>query len=140
MNGARVHIGTPTDGVDIECVGVEAPGSHREGDLHLIVSVRAGDFAGRTDPGIDRDAWAAFLTALRELERTRKGSATLEGLSPGELRLTVRAIDRAGHMSIEGLVSVLSPHRARRLEFAPIEFDPGNLAGIIRELGKFSTG
>jgi hypothetical protein len=41
-----------------------------------------------------------FLSELSILDEQRKGQVTLESMSPGELELTVKAIDGLGHLSV----------------------------------------
>jgi hypothetical protein len=40
-----------------------------------------------------------FLVELEALDKNRTGQAILESMSPGELKLTFRAIDSLGHLS-----------------------------------------
>ena len=41
-----------------------------------------------------------FLSELSILDEHRKGQVTLESMSPGELELTIKAIDNLGHLSV----------------------------------------
>jgi hypothetical protein len=41
-----------------------------------------------------------FLIELDALDRFRKGEATLESMSPGEMTLTFKPIDNLGHLSV----------------------------------------
>ena len=41
-----------------------------------------------------------FLSELSTLDEIRKGKATLESMSPGELELTIKAIDNLGHLAV----------------------------------------
>lgn len=41
-----------------------------------------------------------FLIELDELDRSRKGDATLGGMSPAEMTLTFKPIDSLGHLSV----------------------------------------
>lgn len=105
-------------------------------DLLLIVHVEAHGFAGTTDVWIDRQAWHDFLRALSDLDRARRGSATLE--SPGELELTFESTDRAGHMAVRGLVGVRSGHHSVALTFSRIRFDPTFLPSVLAQLRKLA--
>ncbi len=40
-----------------------------------------------------------FLVELEELDESRKGQATLDSMSPGEMILSFRSIDNLGHLS-----------------------------------------
>jgi hypothetical protein len=41
-----------------------------------------------------------FLIGLDLLDRSRKGEATLESLSPGQMTLAFKSIDNLGHLSV----------------------------------------
>ena len=62
----------------------------------------------------------------------------MESVSPGELRLRVFALDRAGHMGVEGELTSFcsSAHRpgSTHLKFGAIEIDPTALPVLVREL------
>ncbi len=106
----------------------------RGGDVLLSVRVRHGEFAGATEAWILREAWDAFIAEIRALEARRRGEARLQSISPGELRLRVFALDRAGHMAVEGEVGTLHHGREASLRFAPIAFDPSLLPPLLAEL------
>jgi hypothetical protein len=76
---------------------------HGAGDVRLAVRVAFGTFRGEYDEvWVAAIAWRQFLSDLHTLEARRQGSADLESLSPGELRLELRSTDRAGHMAASG--------------------------------------
>ena len=115
-----------------------APGVYAGGDVLVVVRVRLRDFSGAVDAWVLRESWGNFLSQLRRLERDRTGEATLESMSPRELHLRVFALDRAGHMGVEGeLRSYYSAaHRPEvtTLKFGAIEIDPTALPAFVREL------
>jgi hypothetical protein len=80
------------------------------------------------------------MKQLRELDASRRGEATLQSISPGELRLRISSLDRAGHLGIEGeMLRYFYGSRAQRLEvlsvkFGCIEFDPGLLPRLVAVL------
>jgi hypothetical protein len=108
--------------------------------VRVRVRVRSGVFAGSVDAWIHRDAWVTFRQQLAALERTRQGEATLESMSPGDLRLRIGSLDRLGHMGVEGQMAEHSLGAGARqpqtmqLEFGPIDFDPTLLPELVREL------
>ena len=135
-----ITLGDDSSHVEVAVAEVQpvAPGTPG-GDVRLILRVQRGAFAGAVDVWIDRDGWAQFLDQLVALERNRAGEATLRSVSPGELVLTVRALDRAGHMGVEGEMTQYSyatgPElQTNHLRFATIEFDPTLLPPLIDEL------
>jgi hypothetical protein len=79
-------------------------------------------------------AWSAFLRELTALDHQRQGAASLESISPGELRLRLFTTDRAGHLAAEGIVGVRGARQELRLEFTNISFDPGQLPALLAEL------
>ena len=72
------------------------------GDASLVVRICAHSFSGESTPWVARQAFAQFCTALQRLERSLRGEACLQSMSPNELRLRVFAIDSTGHLAIEG--------------------------------------
>lgn len=68
------------------------------GDTDLAFTVRASrdGFVGETKTWIERHAWFAFAQGLTVLEEQRSGEVNVQSMSPGELNLTVKAIDRLG--------------------------------------------
>ena len=110
----------------------------RTGDVRVVAHAAVGSFGGEVSAWVDAVAWTAFAQELRELEHARSGSATLESISPGELSLCIRALDRLGHMGIEGRLAhyyygVGSRQPERLLfEFGSVEFDPTLLPELVR--------
>jgi hypothetical protein len=120
---------------EVQPAAADTPG----GDVRLTVRVRRGAFAGAADAWIDRDRWEQFLRQLDTLERQRAGEATLMSVSPGELVLRVRVLDRAGHLGVDGEMTQYSytagPElQTTHLRFPTIEFDPTLLPALIEEL------
>jgi hypothetical protein len=114
------------------------PGVYAGGDVLVFVRVRLREFSGAADAWILREAWTDFLNQLRRLERDRAGEAILQSISPDELRVRIFAVDRAGHMAVEGeLTSYYSAaHQpsSTTLKFGAIEIDPTALPAFVREL------
>jgi hypothetical protein len=99
----------------------------------VVVDVRCRGFTGRIDTWIMRREWLDFCDQLRVLEERRQGTASVESVSPKELRVTARSTDRAGHMAIEGFVGYRGAHGEALLSFSPISFDPSTLPGLLEE-------
>lgn len=100
-------------------------------DLLVIVDVQTRGFTARIDTWVLGGAWRAFCEQLAVLASRRHGEATVESVSPRELRLTVRATDRAGHMAIEGLVGYRGARGDVLLSFSPMAFDPSILPDLV---------
>jgi hypothetical protein len=116
------------DYVSIERVEID---SQRFG-IELDVRVRHGDFAGAAHVWVQVREWERFTEELARLEKDRQGEAAVEGVSPGELRLTVRSTDRLGHVAVEGLLGRRGVERTTALSFSRIEFDPTVLPAFLR--------
>ena len=117
-----------------EIVPTGQPGS---GDIRLAVEVSAPGFRGRNGSAwVAGPAWERFLADLRQLERTRRGEASLTSMSPADLELRVCAVDRAGHILVEGHVGdyLRAATRVREacVPFA-ISLDPSCLPAALAE-------
>jgi hypothetical protein len=106
------------------------------GDVYITVRVLSSGFSGENELWVDSKSVRHFCRSLVELEKTRRGSAELESISPGELKLKVSSLDRAGHMGIEGrtgyLVQKGNFSAYHSVEFG-FEFDPSQLLKAIRD-------
>ena len=102
-------------------------------DLLVVVDVRTRGFTGHIDTWILRAAWLDFCERLELLEAHRQGDAIVESISPGELRLTFRSTDRAGHMAVEGSIGHRGTLGEVLLTFSPVPFDPSALPGLLRD-------
>jgi hypothetical protein len=113
------------------------PSGRPEG-LGLTVAVSAGGFTGRNDTGwVFPDVFERFLADLRILQERLRGAAELESVNPAEFRLRVAAADRAGHMSLEGILGKVSYGAWGRLQENRIAFsfelDQTFLPGLLGE-------
>ena len=102
-------------------------------DILVVLEVRCLGFTGRIDTWISRTAWAAFCNELEDLELNRQGAASVESISPKELRLTVRSTDRSGHMGVEGFVGYRGTRGEASLSFSVLPFDPSSLPQLARD-------
>lgn len=77
--------------------------------VNLAVTVQDSDFRG-ANPSIlvDGRDWDAFVQQLRQCAETRRGSASLASMSPGELELTIESSDLLGHFTVRYTVSRFS--------------------------------
>lgn len=114
------------------------------GDVELSVEVASEQFCGHGFAWVAAPALAVFLSQLRELESSRQGEATIEGLSPGEFRLRLWSVDRRGHMAVGGLVT----KRVHKGEAGPylhavefgFEFDPTLLPKVLAGFQAIAEG
>jgi len=114
-------------------ISMERAGVSLREDILLVIDLRTRGFTGRIDTWISRDAWVTFCEQLTLLESRRQGEAEVESISPDELRLTIRSIDRAGHLAIGGVLGYRGTHGEVLLSFSPIAFDPSALPDLLRE-------
>jgi hypothetical protein len=98
------------------------------GDVRFSVEVDASGFVGRGTAWVEAEQLRTLVVALRELEATRRGSAEVESMSPGEFQLRVFATDGWGHMALDGRVSA----SGQSLEFR-FAFCPSLLPGLVEE-------
>jgi hypothetical protein len=109
-------------------------------DFSISISVSSHGFAGRGSSWIAVEAMTQFIDELRELEKQRHGSATLEGMSPGSFQLRFWSINRRGHMAVAGRISKeimqneAAPYQPfhHSVEFA-FELDPTDLPRVLAE-------
>jgi hypothetical protein len=133
-------LGSEFQHVELSVAGVHprVPGAYEGGDVLVAARVRQRDFSGATLAWVVPEAWKMFLEQLTELERTRSGEAMLQSIGPEELRLRIFALDRAGHIAVEGELTsyyaLSDPKEIASLKFGVIEFDPTTLPLLVREL------
>ena len=106
--------------------------------LGVIVSVTRAGFSRSIDTWIQAEVWHAFAQQLAVLEDRRQGEARVESISPGELRLVVKSVDRAGHLGVEGHVGTRRFDAEVSLRFSMFTFDPAQLAACAREAREVS--
>lgn len=139
MPSSPIHLAHAADFVTLEVLEWGTAQSQSEGDLRLRVAVSSDGFAGAYDQvWVARDDWAAFLAALARLERERAGRASLVSVSPGEFKLHLEIIDRAGHLTAHGRLAHYHfnhPSGAAtrsRIEYA-VPVDPSLLRQLLRD-------
>jgi hypothetical protein len=107
------------------------------GDVRFNARVQFSTFSAESDVWVDAPALRSFVEQLREVERTRQGGAILVSMSPGELRLEIRATDSLGHVGAVGELGrwcrgTLDGRFWSSVAFG-IPFDPSLLAGLLEE-------
>ena len=111
-----------------------------DGDFVVTVRARVGRFAGAVDTIVTGAEWAAFVGALRAVQRQRQGAAELDGVAAEDLRLWIGATDRAGHMAVTGQLRdrSVSEEAELLLRFGPVPFDPSTLPVLLAELDEMA--
>jgi hypothetical protein len=123
------------DFLELERFGAEVDAS----DIRLVVRVRFHAFAAEIEAWVLRAAWLVFPQELAVLERRRQGEAKLQGMSPDELSIVVRSIDRAGHMGVEGIVGALRHNYSASLRLAALAFDPSQLPAFVHDAQEIAS-
>lgn len=100
--------------------------------------VRDGDFAGANHQvWFFREAFVAFVQALREFTDAHQGEARLESMSPNEAALSIRRFDLAGHVVAEARLSHGHFVRSRSVDnqvSVTFELSPSRLPDIVHAL------
>jgi len=107
-------------------------------DLALAVRVSRDGFIGEIQTWVRRHDWFAFAQALTVLDERRTGDARVASMSPGELELTVKALDRQGHLGIEGVIGRREFDREIDLRFSVFAFDPSQVVPFARAARRIS--
>jgi hypothetical protein len=100
-------------------------------DILLVVRARFRGFSAEIDAWVQREAWMGFTQDLIVLEERRQGEARIEGMSPGELAVVVRSMDRAGHMGAEAVLGAKGHGYDVSLRFQVLAFDPSQLPAFV---------
>lgn len=85
---------------------------------------------------LELPAIEAFLRALEELDTKRMGSASLESMSPDDLRLVLCPLDSRGHLSITVSISgsrYSGSHPMKYSVESAFEIDPTCISKIVSE-------
>ena len=110
-----------------------------DGDYYVAVKVRAHGFRGHADGHVADTEFRSFAQAMQDLAIARQGEATLASVLPGLFELSVRSIDRIGHLGVFGSLSFVSaenPEERQSLSFS-LHFDPSEVeraAAALREI------
>lgn len=102
-------------------------------DVRVMISVSRAGFTATADTWVSAAAWHAFAQQLSTLEERRQGEARVESISPEELVLVVRSVDRSGHLGVEGRVGTRTYDTTVSLRFSVFTFDPSQLAPFARQ-------
>ena len=100
----------------------------------IRIFVSSFGFSGHKDTWVE--GISDFSRGLLALEKARTGEAVLKSVSPGELELKVRAVDRKGHMAVEGLIGKNQIGETGTLYWHAFhfgfEFDPSQLLEAVK--------
>lgn len=71
------------------------------GDALITIHAQSHGFSGQDEVWVSAAALTHFRDSLRQLDNTLRGEATLESLSPGELKVRLYAVNPRGLLAIE---------------------------------------
>jgi hypothetical protein len=120
---------------------IEAEQTLLSGKVRVFVDF--GGFTARATVWLERDEIDGWMRALESLDKARTGRARLESMSPGELILTVSAMDVAGHLLLECALLQRVYVRNRWIELrmqGAFELDPTCLPDVVVGLRAISAG
>jgi hypothetical protein len=144
MSHKAIRLGDSNNFVSIRHIERAGDGAPHAGDVRLEVSVGADGFGGSYDRvWIAAEEWQRFTESLRHLERERMGHAAIVSMSPGEFRLQLDVVDRAGHLQASGHLSryrsLLSRKTARsRIEYH-FDIDPSLLRVFVDSIASLGS-
>ncbi len=121
--------------VELDLVQEEGATLPSRGDAYVTLRVSSAGFSGHNDLWVFSQSLSSFCLSLVSLERDRRGEAVLESISPGELSLRIRSVDRAGHMAIEGKTGYPVQREHGLIEHSVqfgFEFDPSQLLKAVK--------
>lgn len=72
------------------------------GDANVAFNLMSNGFGGHSKSWVYAEEFSAFRMALIVLEQSLKGEATLESISPNELKLRIYAVNSRGYLAVEG--------------------------------------
>ena len=73
-----------------------------DGDAYIIVRIDSRGYSGTNDLHILTEEFERFCRDILELQRTLKGQAVLNSISPNELSIIIKPFDALGHISVTG--------------------------------------
>ena len=117
-------------------------GSAREKSFEVSLQVQSLGFSGEQSQVhfFEKD-YEEFLSALRDLDRTRQGRARLEFASSNEFWLEILSVDKLGHIQFQGKITQESSVRSERLWNSigfDIELDPSTFPAVVRKFEGFA--
>lgn len=94
--------------LNIEYVDCEV---ERYPSVCVAITVQDGSFKGyNKDEWFELDLLKDFINKLKILEKTRRGSVSLNSMSPEELEIKIETYDLCGHMILNYKISQYTHH------------------------------
>ncbi len=83
-------------------VAIEEESVQSQRDAYVTISISSDGFTGHNDLWVIGQAFTDFCRSLLSLERSLKGEARLESISPDELSLRIYPANNRGTLAVEG--------------------------------------
>ena len=97
-----MRIGSDIEYLEIIEIERLPEGTPCAGDVKVSVLVQFKEFSGKySEVWLELPVINYFLDELTRLEDSRRGSASIESMSPDEFYLEIRSSDSPGHMEVE---------------------------------------
>jgi hypothetical protein len=118
-----------TNYIELE-ISSPAPGSKAR---RASVGLGSGDFqAVRAEVWLEPGEFEGFLQDLRDLEKNRKGKASLSAEDAREFQVAIATIDKSGHLEVTARLSQEGREASASLE-CRFGLDPSALPRVLRE-------
>lgn len=108
--------------------------THR-GDAQLSCSISSHGYSGKNESYILTEDFTQFCQHLLQLQKTLKGAAVLNSMSPEELYIKIAPLDSLGHLLINGNIGQ-HIHSGNKIHWHCIEFsfevDPQQLDKAVK--------
>jgi len=92
-----------------------------DGDAYISVNIDSRGYSGQNDLHIDAEEFKKFCADIFQLQKTLKGKAVLNSISPDELHIEIKPDGGSGHMSVRGKCGY-HIHTDRQMNWHSIEF------------------
>ncbi|WP_316674903.1 hypothetical protein [uncultured Tolumonas sp.] len=130
-----MHIGSEHEYINIIEIDRNAAGSPCAGNIKAEITLKLHSFQGSYDEvWLEHSEIMRFLSEVKNLESSHRGSAKIASVSPDELLFEVRSFDNLGHMEIEVQLHCYqfdgTKYRPTFLK-GEFEINPSNLHKII---------
>jgi hypothetical protein len=109
----------------------------------VVITVQDGDFRGyNKDVWIELDLLKNYIENLKILDKTRRGAASMNSMSPEEFQIKIETYDLSGHMILNYKISQYA-HRMPNTNIISLtgafELDVSLFTNIISEFGHLAN-
>lgn len=105
------------------------------GDAAVSITLQSHGFSGYSDFWVFGQALGSFCTSLISLANTLNGEASLESISPNELKLGIRSLSQEGNIVIAGTTGRMIYEENSKIWHSVsfgFEFEPSQLIEAVK--------